>query len=70
MDFIGGFMTVLSNSDTANGTGVTIHQYRANKDMNRGLLERGRRTSGRSPARRLAIGTEPGRTDVQRAKSL
>ena len=34
-DFVAGLVTVLANADTSGGTGVSVHMYRANQDMNR-----------------------------------
>ena len=34
-DFLAGLTTMLGNADTAAGTGVTVHIYRANADMER-----------------------------------
>ena len=34
-DFVEGIVTLLANADTASGTGVSVHVYRANRDMRR-----------------------------------
>ena len=63
-DFIAGFLTVLANADTANGTGVTVHIYRANEDMNRLFWNADGEMLIVPQLGRLAIATELGLLEV------
>lgn len=63
-DFISGLTTILANADVANGTGVSIHIYRTNTDMNRVFWDADGEMLIVPQLGRLAIATEFGLLDV------
>ena len=63
-DFISGLITILANADVANGTGVSIHIYRTNTDMNRVFWDADGEMLIVPQLGRLAIATEFGLLDV------
>ncbi len=63
-DVLDGFVTMLSNSETAYHNGVTIHQYHANRDMRRIFWNADGELLIVPQLGRLAIDTELGRLAV------
>jgi len=63
-DFLDGFVTMLSNSETAGVNGVTIHQYHANRDMQRIFWNADGELLIVPQLGRLAIDTELGRMEI------
>ena len=70
MDFIDGIVTVLGTTETVNGNGVTIHQYRANKDMERIFWDADGELLIVPQMGRLAVDTELGRLGVKPSEIL
>ncbi len=63
-DFVAGLVTMLANTDTTAGTGVSVHIYRANRDMQRVFWNADGELLIVPEHGRLAIATELGRLDV------
>ena len=63
-DFVDGIVTMLGNAETANGTGVTVHQYIATRDMRRVFWNADGEFLIVPRLGRLAIDTELGRLAV------
>ncbi len=63
-DFVAGLVTVLANADTANGTGVSVHVYLANADMDRVFWNADGELLIVPQHGRLAIATELGLLDI------
>jgi homogentisate 1,2-dioxygenase len=63
-DFVAGLLTVLTNSDTTAGTGISVHLYRANQDMNRVFWNADGELLIVPQTGRLAIATELGLLDA------
>jgi len=63
-DFLAGLTTMLGNADTAAGTGVTVHIYRANTDMERVFWNADGEMLIVPQQGTLAIATELGLLDV------
>ena len=64
-DFIDGLFTMLANTDTEAGTGVSVHVYRANRDMQRVFWSADGELLLVPQIGALAIATEFGRLQVE-----
>ena len=63
-DFVAGIVTILANADTTGGTGVSVHIYRANADMERVFWNADGEFLIVPQHGRLAIATELGLMDI------
>ena len=63
-DFAAGLVTMMANADTASGTGVAVHIYRANRSMQRVFWNADGELLIVPQQGRLALATEMGRLDV------
>ena len=63
-DFVSGLVTLVANSDTLTGTGVSVHIYRANRSMRRVFWNADGELLIVPQQGRIALATEMGRLEV------